>query len=203
MGDGWGGEAVCGRSAVGSFRPGDITSGTVGSRSALRKCDAGRERSGNRSADPDLRHASDMPRWNASGESSGHLTPQSHRKASPPPRTRRRRPARGHAAEGIQGFFATVPAAMSPPGIHLAPQRRIVGTTAVRPCVKPVTANASGCGARPKRADSSDTWNIRPHGPNAVGIVSHWATLRRSGRQCSVIGSRTRSFSIGAMATEP
>jgi hypothetical protein len=172
VGGGWGGEAACGRSAAGGFRHGGITSGTVGSRSALRKCDAGRERSGNRSADPDLGHASDMPRRNASGANSGRLRPQDQREANPPLRTRQRTSARGHAAEGIRRFFATVPAVMSRRGIHLALPRRIVGTTAVRPCVRPVTANASGCGARPKRADSSDAWNIRPHGPNAVEIVS-------------------------------
>ena len=84
VGGGWGGEAVCGRGAAGGSRRGGITSGTVGSRNAWGKCGAGRQRSGNGSAAPNLGRASGMPRRNASGENSGHRRPNSHRKASPP-----------------------------------------------------------------------------------------------------------------------
>ena len=176
VGGGWGGEAVCGRGAAGGFRRGGITSGTAGSRSVPRKCGAGRERSDNRSADPDLRHASDMPRRNVSGADSGRPRPESQRKAGQalglPPRTRQPTPARGHAAEGTRRFFATAWAVMSRGGIRLARRHRIAGTSAARPCVRPATANASGCGARRKRADSSVAWNTRRHGRNAVKVMS-------------------------------
>ena len=130
-------------------------------------------RNGNGSADPNLRDASGTLRRNASGENSGRRQPPSHRKTSLPPGTApAENRARGHAADGIRRFFATVPAVMSRRGILLASRRRIVATTAVRPCIRLATANVSGCGARPKRADSSAAWNIRPHGPNVVKIVS-------------------------------
>ncbi len=176
VGRGWGGEAVCGRGAGGGSRRGSITNGTVGSRNASGRCAVGRQRNGSGSADPKLGRASGTPRRNASGESSGQQRSNSHRRAHLPSRSRRvprrRTLARGHAADGIRRFFAIVLAVMSRRGIHLAPQRRIVGTTAVRPYVRPAIANASGCGARPKWADSNAAWNIRPHGPNAVKIVS-------------------------------
>ena len=206
-GGGWGGEAVCGRGAAGGFRRGGITSGTAGSRNALRKCDAGRRRNGNRSADPNRAYASDMPRRNASGENGGHRRPSSHPKASPSSRTwrasRQRTPARGHAAEGIRRFFATVPAAMSPCGILLAHRRRTVATTAVRPCVGPGTANVSGWGARRKRAGSNAVWNTGPHGPSAGVIVPLPATWHPDVPWRGRIRRPGRSFSIGAMATGP
>jgi len=110
---GWGGEVVCGRDAAGGSRHGGITSGTVGSRSVLGNCGVGRQRNGNRSADLNLRHASDMRRRNTSGENGGQRRPRSHRKASPLPRLYLETPARGHAADGIPRFFAAVPAVMS------------------------------------------------------------------------------------------
>jgi hypothetical protein len=120
-GRGWGGEAVCGRDAAGGFRRGSTTSGTVGSRNALGKCDAGRRRNGNRSADLNWRRASDMPKRNASGENGGRRRPRSCRKTRPPPWpwriSHRRTPARGHAAGGMRRFFATVPAVTSHCGI--------------------------------------------------------------------------------------
>jgi hypothetical protein len=205
VGGGWGGEAVCGRGAAGSFRRGGITSGTAGSRSVSRKCGAGRERSGNRSADPNPGHASDMPRRNASGANSGRLRPRSQPKARQPlglpPRTRQPTPPRGHAAEGIRGFSVIVPAVMSRCGILLARRRRIVGTTAARPCIEPATASASGCGARPKRGESSAAWNTRPPGSNAAGIVAFPATRSRGGRRRGLVRSPARSYSIGAMAS--
>jgi hypothetical protein len=202
---GWGGEVVCGRDAAGGSRHGGITSGTVGSQSVLGNCGVGRQRNGNRSADPNLGHASDMRRRNTSGENGGQRRPSSHRKASPLPRLHLKTPARGHAADGIPRFFAAVPAVMSHGGILLAPRRRIAATTAERPCAGPKTANVSGCGARRKRADSSAAWSISQCGPNAVKIVWHRMTIRRNGRRCGLIQSRgilwVRSFSIGAMAT--
>lgn len=177
--DGWGGEAVCGRGATGGFRRGGITNGTAEIPSACGRCSDGRQRSGNGSAGPNPRDASGTRRRNASGDNNGHLNLKNHLKTSLPPRTRLRRLARGHAAESFQRFSATVPAVMIPLGILLAPLRRIAGTTAARPCTRPETANASGCGARPKRADSSATWNTRPHGPNAVKVMSLPATWRR------------------------
>jgi hypothetical protein len=207
VGGDWGGEAVCGRGAGEGSRRDSITNGTVGSRIASGKCGAGRERSGNGSAVRNLGHASDMWRRNASGENSGPRRLNRHRKASPLPKLHRRTLARGHAAGGIPRFFATVPAVMSPRGILLVPRRRIAGTTAARPCGRPTTANASGCGARPKRGASSDAWNTRPHGPNAVEIVSPSARPPRRGlRRCLARRRGTpwvRSSSIGAMATGP
>ena len=50
---------------------------------------------------------------------------------------RLRRTARGHAADGIQRFFATVLAVMSRREIRLALRRLIVETIAVRTCVNP------------------------------------------------------------------
>jgi hypothetical protein len=210
-GGGWDGGTVCGRDAAGGFRRGSTTSGTVGSRNALGKCDAGRRRNGNRGADLNRKRANDTPRRNASDENGGHRRPPSHSKANPSSRTRRvprrRTPARGHAAGGIRRFFAIVPAVTSHCGIHLAPRRRIVATTAARPCVRPETANVSGCGARPKRGASNAAWNTGPHEPSAVQSMAHAGTWRRRGRRRRLVRSRgtlwVRSFSIGAMATGP
>jgi hypothetical protein len=179
VGGGWGGETVCGRGAAGGFRRGSITSSTVEIPSVCGKYAAGRERSGNGSVAPSLRDASDTPRRNVSGANGGQRRPRSRWKARPWPQTRSL--ARGHAAENIQRFFVTVPAVMSRRGILLVPLRRIVATPAARPCVRPATVNASGCGARPKRGDSNATWSTRPHGPNAAERVSLAARLRRGG----------------------
>jgi hypothetical protein len=143
VGDGWGGEAVCGKGAVEDLRRGGITSGTAKIPSAGGRCVAGRQPSGNASAGPRARDASGMPRRNVGVANSGRTRPPSRRKADPP-RTRRRSPARGHAASGIRRFSAIAPAVMSPPEILLASQHRIVGTTAAGPCVRPETVNASG-----------------------------------------------------------
>ena len=144
VGCGWDGEAVCGRGVAGGFRRGSITSGTAEIPSACGRCDAGRGRSGNGSAGPNLRDASGTQRRNASGENSGRPRPRGHRKVSLPPRTRLRSLARGHAAEGFRRFSAIVPVVMSLPGILFTPLRRIVATTAARPCIRPATANVSG-----------------------------------------------------------
>ena len=181
VGGGWGGEAVCGRGAAGGSRHGGITSGTAGSRNAWRKCGAGRRRSGNRSAGPNLRarqrHAEAERQRRKQRASAGPTPPEGEPAAADAPRSLRVVTQQKASAR----FFATVPAVTSRRGILLAPRRRIVATTAARPCVRPATANASGCGARPKRADSSVAWNTRPHGPNAVKIVSLPAAWRRGG----------------------
>ncbi len=166
VGGGWGGDAVCGRGASGGSRRGGITSDTAGSRNVWLRCGVGRRRSGNRSAACNLGRASGMRRRSGSGEND----PEGALPRRPGSQWRTR--ARGHAADGIPRFFATVPAVTSRREIRLARRRRIVGTTAAGPCTRPETANVSGCGARPKRAASSDAWNIRRHGPNAVKIVS-------------------------------
>ena len=182
-GGGWDGGLVCGRAAGGDSRRGSTTSGTVGSRNALGRYAAGRQRNGSGSAVTNLRRASDTPRRNANGENSGHQRLPSQGKAIPSPQNRRVLPwptaARGHAAGGISRFFVIVPAVMSRREIRLARRRRIAATTAGRPCVRPATVNVSGCGARRKRAASNAAWNTAPHGPNASEIVSLPATWRR------------------------
>ena len=201
VGGGWGGETVCGRGAAGGFRHGSITSSTVEIPSVCGKYAAGREQSGNGSAAPSLRDASDTPRRNVSGENGGQRRPRSRWKASPWPRLRSL--ARGHAAEGIRRFSATVPAVMSRRGILLVPLRRIAATPAARPCIRRATANVSGCGARPKRGNSNATWSTRPHEPNAVESVSLAARLRRGGPWRGLVRRPARSLSIGVMARGP
>ena len=144
VGGGWGGEAVCGRSAAGGFRRSDITNGTAEIQSACGRCDVGRGRSGNGSAGPNPRDASGTRRRNANGENNGRLSPKSHRTMGLPPRTRLRSLVRGHAAESFRRFSATVPAVTSHSGILLVPRRRTVATTAARPCVRPETVSVSG-----------------------------------------------------------
>jgi hypothetical protein len=186
VGDGWGGGAVCGRVAAGSSRHGGITSDTAGSRNAWLKCGVGRRRSGNRGAARNLGRASGMPRRSGSGENApeGARVPACGWRR---PKSQRRTRARGHAADGIPRFFATVPAVTSRYGNLLAHRRRIAGTSAARPCVRSATVNASVCGARPQRADSSAVWNTRRHGPNAVKIVLFPAAMCRGGRRCRLI----------------
>lgn len=136
----WDGEDACAKGVTGPFGRGGTTSSTVGNPIASGSYDVGRRRNVSASAEPSREDARSTPRRNVRV---GRM-PESRLKANRPPRLWFRRPARGHAEEGCRRFSAIGPAVTSPRVNHLAPAHATAAKHALRPCVRPETASASG-----------------------------------------------------------